>query len=84
MLPTRIFIDKERVANVKAAYALGGDTNIPLFKIRRPTGLLRAASFIIKDSEGNIMARGMTDPSGTVCGATAWVEVPPGVEIEFL
>jgi len=82
-MPTRIFIDKERVARTKAAYAQGMKVDIPLFKIRRKTGLLRASTFVLKDKDGNEIARGMVDPSGQVCGATAWVEVPDGVEIEF-
>ena len=81
--PTRIFIDRDRVAQVKAAYARGEQLNLPLFKIRRPTGLLRASSFVLRDKDGNEIARGMVDPSGKTCGATAWVEVPEGVEIEF-
>ncbi len=83
-MPTRIFIDKDRVAKVKAAFANGVNRVVPLFKIRRKSGLLRASSFVICDKDGNEMARGMTDPSGKVCGATAWIEVPDGVDVEYL
>ena len=83
-MPTRIFIDRDRVAKVKAAFAAGIKAAIPLFKARRPTGLVRAQSFVIRDKDGNEMARGMVDPSGKTCGATAWIEVPDDVEIEYL
>lgn len=82
-MPSRIFIDRDRVVLAKQAHANGLDPKIPLFKIRRKTGLVRAAGFVLKDKTGNVIARGMVDPSGDVCGATAWIEVPDDVEIEF-
>ena len=87
-MPTRIFVDREKVALAKARAQrdcknCGDRIVLPLFKIRRDTGILRARSFAIKDKDGNVVARGMTDPSGKVCGATAWVEVPDGVTIEY-
>lgn len=82
-MPTRIFIDRERVIKAKEAYENGVQLELPLFKMRRSTGLLRATTFVLRDANGNEIARGMTDPSGKTCGATAWVEVPDGVTIDI-
>jgi len=73
--PTKIWIDKEQVAANHAAKRSGyNGPPSPVFKVKRSTGIVRANGVDIKGPSRLVYE------CGSAC-ASAWVEVPAGVEV---
>jgi hypothetical protein len=76
-MTTKVWVDRKRIANDKAT-----GQRSAVFKVKRSTGIIPAASVELRDAQGRIVARLVYDPAGTC--ASAVLVVPEGNEIEVI